>query len=133
LKIVCDIEEHFRPEELQSKLIRQGHQVSLTTVYRNLALLVQAGIVRRAVLNAGAGSGGALYEHIWGREHHDHLVCSRCGKRVNFYYPAIDVLQEAAAREHGFVLETHHLELIGICPDCAPAHPGRSEREGGSA
>ena len=51
-------------------------------------------------------------------EHHDHLVCSRCGKKVEFSYQAIEILQEAVAREHGFTLESHHFELIGICPDC---------------
>lgn len=92
--------------------------MSLTTVYRNLALLVQAGIIRRTSIHGDNDTGGAWYEHIWAQEHHDHLVCSRCGRKVEFSYPAIEVLQEAVAKEYGFTLERHHLELIGVCPEC---------------
>jgi len=120
LRFICDIDGHFKPETLVKMLGDQGYSVSLTTVYRNLSLLVQAGIIRRADVE----DGGARYEHIWGHAHHDHLVCSRCGKRVEFSYPAIDVLQEAVAREHGFVLERHSLELVGVCPDCVGTAAG---------
>ncbi len=118
LKTVCDIEGHFQPAHLQELLHRQGQKLSLTTVYRNLSLLVQAGIIRRTSIEEDNTLGGAWYEHIWDHEHHDHLICSRCGKKVEFHYPAIEILQEALAKEHGFVLERHHLELVGICPDC---------------
>ncbi|MBI5526578.1 MAG: transcriptional repressor [Deltaproteobacteria bacterium] len=130
LRFICDLEGHFRPETLVKLLKDQGFQVSLTTVYRNLSLLVQAGIIRRTDVDDGVRSGGARYEHIWGHTHHDHLVCSRCGKRVEFSYPAIDVLQDAVAREHGFVLERHSLELVGVCPDCGNAD---ARRTGGGA
>ena len=99
-------------------LNRQGHPVSLTTVYRNLSLLVEADIIRRADWQETGRQGGSYYERIWGRQHHDHLACSRCGKQVEFSYPAIDLLQDAVAKEYGFTLERHCLELIGICPEC---------------
>jgi Fur family transcriptional regulator, ferric uptake regulator len=118
LKTVCDIEGHFHPYHVLDLLKAQGYSLSLTTVYRNLVLLVQAGIIRRASIREETAAGGVWYEHIWDHEHHDHLVCSRCGKKVEFTYQAIEVLQEAVAREHGFALEGHHLELTGICPDC---------------
>lgn len=100
------------------RLHARGRRISLTTVYRNLPLLIEAGIIRRACLSEEKKGGGTSYEHIWGQEHHDHLVCAHCGLRVEFSYPAIDVLQEAVARSYGFKLERHHLELIGCCPDC---------------
>ncbi|MGO9146874.1 MAG: Fur family transcriptional regulator [Desulfomonilia bacterium] len=118
LKTVCDIEGHFHPYHVLDLLKAQGYSLSLTTVYRNLVLLVQTGIIRRASIQEETAAGGVWYEHIWDHEHHDHLVCSRCGKKVEFTYQAIEVLQEAVAREHGFALEGHHLELTGICPDC---------------
>jgi len=118
LQIVCDIDGHFHPYHVLDLLKAQGHNLSLTTVYRNLALLVQAGIIRRASIREDTGTGGVWYEHIWDHEHHDHLICTQCGLRVEFSYPAIEVLQEAVAREHGFTLENHHLELMGTCPDC---------------
>ena len=101
----------------------EGERVSVTTVYRNLPLLVAAGIVRRAPGEAG-GRAGARYEHVWGRRHHDHLVCVSCGSVVEFHYPAIEVLQEAVAAEHGFRLLRHSLELKGLCESC------RSKTEG---
>jgi Fur family ferric uptake transcriptional regulator len=118
------MEGHFRPETLVSMLHEKGHKVSLTTVYRNLSLLVQAGIIRRTDVQEIGRLGVTWYEHIWGHQHHDHLVCSSCGRRVEFSYPAIDVLQEAVAREHGFTMERHCLELVGVCPDCRQGSGG---------
>lgn len=109
---------HFHPYQVVEILKDQGYTMSLTTVYRNLSLLVQSGIIRRTSVKEDAGIGGTFYEHIWDHEHHDHLICSRCGKTVEFTYSAIEILQEAVAKEHGFTLESHHLELTGVCPDC---------------
>lgn len=128
LRTLCDIEGHFHPQNLIGLLKAQGYNLSLTTIYRNLSLLVQAGIIRRASIQEDNKSGGAWYEHIWDHEHHDHLVCSSCGKRVEFSYPAIDILQEAVAKEHGYTLERHHLELIGMCPDCQSARKANVEK-----
>lgn len=118
MKTICDIKGHFQADHLLKLLKDQRYHLSLVTIYRNLSLLVEAGIIRRASIQEDTRSGGAWYEHVWGREHHDHLVCSQCGSKVEFSYPAIDVLQEAVAREHGFTLERHHLELVGLCPEC---------------
>ncbi len=118
LRIVCDIDGHFHPYHVLDLLREQGYTMSLTTVYRNLSLLIQAGIIRRTSVNDESGIGGTRYEHIWDHEHHDHLVCSRCGRTIEFSYPAIEVLQEAVAKEHGFTLESHHLELTGTCSAC---------------
>ncbi|HOO44801.1 MAG TPA: Fur family transcriptional regulator [Deltaproteobacteria bacterium] len=127
LKITCDIEGHFQPHHLLELLREQGYNLSLTTVYRNLALLIKAGIIRRASIAEDQGSGGVWYEHIWAHEHHDHLVCSHCGKKIEFSYPAIEILQEAVAKEHGFTLESHHLELVGVCPECRKSNDVQGE------
>lgn len=113
---------HWTPEELAGSLRARGEPIATTTVYRNLALLEEAGIIRRAAV--GSSADAAEYEHAWGREHHDHLVCAVCGLRVEFAYPAIEVLQEAVAHDHGFTLRRHTLELVGTCPACREA--GRS-------
>jgi len=105
-------------ESLHARLLKDNQQLALTTVYRNLDLLIRAGILRQTDVDDSGRAHGAHYEHVWGRAHHDHLICSACGRRVEFSYPAIDVLQEAAARANGFTLERHTLELIGLCPDC---------------
>lgn len=99
-------------------LTDRGAKVSQTTVYRSLPLLEQAGIISRPVHLQTSSRECAVYEHVDEHSHHDHLVCSRCGKTVEFEYPAIEVLQDAVALEHGFVLQRHHLELVGVCADC---------------
>jgi Fur family transcriptional regulator, ferric uptake regulator len=121
LQIICNTDGHFSPEDLHEALGKQGFRVSLTTIYRNLSLLVEAGIIRRTDWRDTGRLSRAYYEKIWGRGHHDHLVCSRCGRRVEFSYPAIDLLQDAVAKDYGFTLERHCLELIGVCPECSRA------------
>jgi Fur family ferric uptake transcriptional regulator len=118
LQVIREIRGHFFAEEVERRLRERGHRISLTTVYRNLPLLVEAGIIRRACVSEEKKGGGSSYEHIWGEEHHDHLICAHCGLRIEFSYPAIDVLQEAVAQSYGFKLERHHLELIGCCAEC---------------
>ena len=119
LQAMCKSGGHFTPEELQEALASEGHAVALTTVYRNLPVFEQAGIIRRVSVLQGVGGGGVVWEHVWGKPHHDHLVCVECGKRVEFVYPALEVLQEAVAAEYGFELTNHHMELMGRCPGCA--------------
>lgn len=128
LKTVCDNKGHFQADHLLKLLKTQHRRLSLVTIYRNLSLFVEAGIIRRASAQEDARSGGAWYEHIWGRTHHDHLICMQCGTKVEFSYPAIDVLQEAVAKEHGFTLERHYLELVGLCPECRSRRDGEETR-----
>lgn len=116
MRTICAIEGHFRPEDLERILLTRGVTISLPTIYRNLPVLIEAGIIRRT--DAQDAQEGSQYEHIWGHEHHDHLVCVRCRKLIEFQYPAIDALQEVVAREHGFELINHRLELLGVCADC---------------
>jgi Fur family transcriptional regulator, ferric uptake regulator len=127
LHAVCNIKGHFDAEQITEALFKLGRKVAATTIYRNLPLLIEAGIIRRTCMaDAEHGTDRAFYEHVWGRTHHDHLICSACGKKVEFAYSAIEVLQEAVAREHGFTLEGHHLELIGLCPDCGDSKEARN-------
>jgi len=126
---ICNIKGHFQPEQVAEMLKNEGHKISLPTVYRNLSLLLKAGIIQRAEIRPGKQSGGTYYEHVWGRLHHDHLMCSQCGRRIEFSYPAIDVLQDEVARQYGFKLEQHHLELVGTCPECRQRAESRKQGE----
>jgi hypothetical protein len=66
------------------------------------------------------------YEHIWDHEHHDHLVCSRCGRRIEFYYPAIDILQERWPRSTGSPWSA----TISSWWECAPIASKGRKRQG---
>jgi Fur family transcriptional regulator, ferric uptake regulator len=105
---------HFCIEELAEDLERRGIRGSKATVYRTLPILTAAGIIHLA----DASAEPRTYETIFGREHHDHLMCRKCGKVVEFEYEAIEVLQRAVAARHGFELDEHHLQLIGRCGAC---------------
>lgn len=111
---------HFDIEELVRDVQALGIEASRATVYRALPLLVDAGIIQPTMLSGER----RRYEAAFGHEHHDHLVCSRCGKVVEFQFEAFEVLQREIAARYGFELEGHVHELIGVCPDC-----GRKKRK----
>jgi Fur family ferric uptake transcriptional regulator len=85
------------------------------TVYRVLPLLLEAGLVQMTLVSSGEG---ARYERAFEREHHDHLICTRCGKVVEFQFDAIELLQRDVAEKFGFELTGHVHELLGLCRDC---------------
>lgn len=129
LKAVCNYKEHFQAGDIASDLKKSGLSISLTTIYRNFPLMEEAGIIRRTSMYEDRDRGGATYEHIWGHGHHDHLICSRCGLKVEFHYPAIEALQELVAEEYDFKLNNHHFELIGLCGSC---REGEETSQGGA-
>ena len=105
---------HYPIEELIADLKKRGIRGSKATVYRTLPLLAEAGILQPAILAGDAKS----YETTFGQEHHDHLICQRCHKVVEFGFEAFEILQREVAGKFGFRLEGHHHELVGTCPEC---------------
>ena len=65
------------------------------------------------------GDGHTRYESAVDRHHHDHLICTACGKIIEFENDSIESLQDAVARRHGFAVAHHKLELYGRCAECA--------------
>lgn len=105
---------HFEIEELIQALRARGIRGSRATVYRTVPLLTEAGLLQQAVVTGETRS----YERALGREHHDHLVCTRCGKIVEFHDVAFDALEQKVAEQYGFRLEGHHHQLVGSCMAC---------------
>ena len=105
---------HYPIEDLIADLRARGIRGSKATVYRTLPLLAEAGILQPAILAGDSKS----YETTWGHDHHDHLVCGRCAKVVEFGFEPFEVLQREVAGRYGFRLEAHHHELVGTCPEC---------------
>jgi Fur family transcriptional regulator, ferric uptake regulator len=110
---------HYPIDELIADLKARGIRGSKATVYRTLPLLAEAGILQPAIVVADSKS----YETTFGREHHDHLLCGRCGKVIEFEFEAFEILQREVASKHGYRLESHYHELVGTCPDCLAAEP----------
>lgn len=112
---------HIDAEQLLDSLQGKGLKISRATVYRNLDLLVECGLVRRQRL----GRRRYLYEHVHSGQHHDHLVCTECGRVVEFISPGISALQSEICRAHGFEPSRHSLQIMGLCNSCAEAEERR--------
>ena len=108
------VEEHISAEELYRIVSKKDPSIGLATVYRTMNLLVECGLAHE--LNFGDGQ--TRYEHVFDHQHHDHLICSNCGKIVEFSSPVIEKLQEKISRERGFTVLNHKLGLYGLCKDC---------------
>jgi Fur family ferric uptake transcriptional regulator len=94
---------------------RQHSGVSFATVYRTMKLLEEAGIAHARRFGDAKGT---VFEVGIGRSHHDHLICERCGRIVEFVNPEVERLQDEIAAAHGFVMNRHRHELYGTCPGC---------------
>lgn len=125
---------HIDAEELLAAMRRRGSKTSRATVYRNLELLVECGLVRKQLL-AGQRH---VYEHVHLGQRHDHLVCRQCGRIAEFVSPGIEALQTEICRAHGFDPNSHALQILGICTACRVAdsrddRPRESEPERNAA
>ena len=107
-------DKHMSIEELYRELRAKHPNIGYATVCRTLKLFAGSGIAREIHI----GDGQTRYEHIADGEHHDHLVCTRCGKIAEFENKTIEKLQKAVADSCGFLIESHKLELYGLCSKC---------------
>ena len=104
---------HQSAEDVYKTLLSQDIDIGLATVYRVLTQFEQAGILTRSQFDGTR----AVFE-INDGDHHDHLICTACGKVVEFTEPDIEKRQYEIAHEHGFTLESHTMMLYGICSSC---------------
>ncbi len=118
---------HYPIDELIADLKQRGIRGSKATVYRTLPLLAEAGILQPAIVAGDSKS----YETTYGKHHHDHLICQRCGQVVEFEFEAFEMLQKEVAQRHGFRLEGHHHELVGTCPTCLEREEKAASGSGG--
>ena len=113
---------HISAEALYRRVSGRDRRIGLVTVYRTLKLLKEAGLAHERQF----GEGRALFEHASSERHHDHMICTHCGKITEFENCEIEELQEQVARRFGFTLQDHKLELYGRCKDC------RADASGGT-
>jgi Fur family transcriptional regulator, ferric uptake regulator len=106
---------HISAEELLLKVRIKDKRVGLTTVYRTLKLLTESGLAVERKFNRQVST----FEPARLGQHHDHLICLSCGKIFEFENRNIESLQEDVAREHGFFITHHVLDLYGTCPACS--------------
>jgi len=107
--------EHLTPESLH-QLIQQRYpelKTGIATVYRTLALLESSAIVT----SLSFGAQGKKYE-LGMKEHHDHLICTSCGKITEFVDEEIEKRQHTITKELGFKMSDHSMQIYGICKEC---------------
>ena len=107
---------HLSAEDVYKGLIEADEDVGLATVYRVLTQFETAGLVERHHFEGGH----SVFE-LMSVDHHDHLVCSKCGAIEEFYDEVIELQQEKIAAKYGFEITDHSLYLYGICKQCQQA------------
>jgi Fur family ferric uptake transcriptional regulator len=126
LDVVLSREGHFDAERLFQfvRRRREGKRVSRATLYRTLDHLRAAGLVKMHRF----GPGQALYEHVYNRRHHDHMVCDSCGRVVEFVNDEIERLQEDVCRANGFRSSHHVMQIFGSCAECVATEGEEARR-----
>jgi Fur family ferric uptake transcriptional regulator len=111
---VLTSDEHLSVETIQRRLKDQGERVGTATIYRTLDVLVRSGLVRAHDF----GEGFKRYEPMPQQAHHEHLICLRCGKVVEFQNDRLERMIPIIADEHAFQHQRHRVEVYGLCRDC---------------
>jgi Fur family ferric uptake transcriptional regulator len=114
IDIFLKTERHLTAEELYFLVSKKYSKIGFSTVYRTLKHLIRAGLCREIKLEDGI----TRYEHLYGHQHHDHIICIKCGKFVEVVEPQIEILQEGLFEKYGFIPKSHRMELYGICKKC---------------
>ena len=109
--------EHINLDQILGEARLKNHKVSGATIFRNIVFLERSGLINKMKLsdnksyyqlqNIGAAEG-----------HHDHLLCEKCGKIVEFYSEKLEKIQEKVASDNGFKISKHRMEIYGICRNC---------------
>lgn len=113
-RLLEDTDGFRSAQEIHEKLRRRGEGIGLTTVYRTLQTLAEAGEID--VLRTASGE--AVYRRC-SAHHHHHLVCRDCGRTVEVEGPAVEAWAEQIAAAHNFTDITHTVEISGRCTSCA--------------
>jgi len=105
---------HLSVEDIERILRDDGVHVGTATVYRTMDLLVRAGLVSEHDF----GEGFKRYEPSGSHLHHEHVICTQCGKVVEFSSERIERMNMLIAEEYGFRHHHHRLEIYGVCAAC---------------
>lgn len=112
LDLINTSNRHWDADDVARALSAAGRTIGVATVYRGLAALEEAGLLGSIQM-----ADKKRYERV-GKGHHDHMICTKCGRIEEFTHPQIEQLQEAIAAKRGFVVSGHQLTMFGRCKLC---------------
>lgn len=113
LEFLMESRDHPTADDIFRALSPQYPSLSVATVYNNLKLFVDAGLIRELTY----GDDSSRFDSDL--SDHYHAICTRCGTMVDFDHPPVRDVEEAAAQRTGFLVQGHRLEVYGLCPTCA--------------
>jgi Fur family ferric uptake transcriptional regulator len=114
LKVFIDAGQHLSAEELYARVKKSHPGIGYATIYRTLRLLAEAGLAEERRFEDGF----TRFEYKNPNAHHDHLICTGCGSILEFENERIEALQQDVASKKGFKVQSHKLELYGLCAGC---------------
>lgn len=113
-------EGHLTIDDILREAKKIDAGVGQATVFRTIRLITDAGLAREALQEDGART----FEHLANHPHHDHLLCTQCGKVIEFMNPVIEKEQQKIFTQYGFEPRGHMMELLGLCPECQKKQRG---------
>ena len=120
--VVFASDRHLSVEEVSNDVAAQGENAGTATVYRTLDLLVKSGLV----VERDFGEGFRRFEPARGIPHHEHLLCTVCGRVDEFRDERLERMTTIIAESHGYSRQRHRLVIYGVCADCQRSGgPGR--------
>ena len=119
LEVFLDTERHLTVQELFDLVRKKYKDIGYATVARTVKLMCESNVCRQVDF----GDGSQRFEHKHGHEHHDHLICLKCGQFEEIYSPDLERIQDRLVRKHGYVQESHKLDIFGLCPRCGRKKP----------
>jgi Fur family transcriptional regulator, ferric uptake regulator len=119
LRTFLDTREHLSTDELYRLVKKKDAGIGFTTVYRTLKLLAECGLASEVAFNDGI----TRYESVYNRRSHHHMVCTECGRSVEFFSPEIERVERQIGRANHYRTTRHTFQIYGICEACQKKRP----------
>lgn len=107
-------DKHYTAEELYEEMKKENIKISYSTIYRTLKRLKESGVANELEI----GDGFVRFEPSHNYTHHDHFICEKCGRIIEFFDSELEKMQELISKKYKFQIKSHKLEIFGLCEEC---------------